>query len=89
MQSIKIIRCEKSLDISKKTDSVINVWVQITWEIVANKKENVTLMDVKKHTTGYYMKKRLYRKQRIIINHLMRANQSQKLEKCRRTGENN
>ena len=46
------------------------------------KKENVTLMDVKKHTTGYYMKKLLYRKQRIRINQLMRGSQAYKQEKA-------
>ena len=46
------------------------------------KKENVTLMDVKKHTTGCCRKKLLYRKQRIRINQLMRGSQAHKQEKA-------
>ena len=38
----------------KRTDSAIDNWVQITWDIVVNKKKNVTLMDVKKHNRLLY-----------------------------------
>ena len=56
-----IWRCNqfKSLDVKnrwvgyqpKRTDSAIDVWVQIIWEIVVSKKENVTLMNRKKQTS--------------------------------------
>ena len=66
----------------KRADSGIDVWVQITLNIVVSKNGNVTLMDVKKRKTSYCMRKQLQRKQRIRINQLMRASQAHKMEEA-------
>ena len=47
-------------------------------------------MDVKKHTTGYCMKKQLHRRQTIRINQLIRASQAHRQEEVvQGAGEHN